>query len=132
MLNRVVEPMVRAGFGSPRIVPGGLIVLETKGRKSGRRMRTPLAATRIQGHVIIGTFRTGRSQWVKNLEAEPASRYWLAGCPREARAFVMHADKRLRVPTSLPLLVRWVVRFLAPYTRAGWEFAVLRPRSRST
>ena len=32
-LNRVVEPMVRAGFGSPRIVPGGLIVLETLGRR---------------------------------------------------------------------------------------------------
>ena len=52
MLNRVVEPMVRAGFGSPRIVPTGLIVLETEGRKTGRRVRTPLAATRIQGHVI--------------------------------------------------------------------------------
>jgi deazaflavin-dependent oxidoreductase (nitroreductase family) len=129
MLNRVVEPMVRAGFGSPRVVPGGLIVLETKGRKSGRRLRTPLAATRIQGHVVIGTFRGGRSQWIKNLEATPAARYWLAGCPREARAFVMHADKRFRVPKSLPASLRWVVRFLSPYTRAGWEFAVLVPRA---
>ena len=129
MLNRVVEPMVRAGFGSPRIVPSGLIVLETEGRKTGRRVRTPLAATRIQGHVIIGTFRAGRSQWIKNLAAKPAARYWLAGCPRDARAFVMYEGKRFRVPQSLPPTVRWIVRFLAPYTRVGWEFAVLSPQT---
>ena len=128
MLNRVVEPMVRAGFGSPRIVPSGLIVLETEGRKTGRRVRTPLAATRIQGHVIIGTFRAGRSQWIKNLAAQPATRYWLAGRPREARAFVMYEGKRFRVPQSLPATLRWLVKFLAPYTRACWEFAVLSPR----
>lgn len=129
MVNRVVEPMVRAGFGSPRVVPGGLIVLETTGRKSGRHVRTPLAATRIQGHVIVGSFRGGRSQWIKNLEAAPAARYWLAGCPREARAFVMHEGKRFRVPKSLPTTLQWVVRFLSPYTKAGWEFAVLAPRA---
>jgi hypothetical protein len=105
MVNRVVEPMV------------------------GRRVRTPLAATRIQGHIIVGTFRGGRSQWIRNLEAAPAARYWLAGCPREARAFVMHADKRFRVPKWLPASLQWVVRFLSPYTRAGWEFAVLAPRA---
>ena len=128
MLNRVVEPMVRMGFGSPRIVPSGLIVLETKGRKTGRLVRTPLAATRIQGHVIVGTFRGGRSQWVRNLAAEPKARYWLAGRPREARAFVLYAGKRFRMPKSLPTTLRFVVRFLAPYTKAGWEFAVLAPR----
>jgi deazaflavin-dependent oxidoreductase (nitroreductase family) len=129
MLNRVVEPMIRAGVGSPRIVPSGLIVLETEGRKTGRRVRTPLAATRISGHVIIGTFRGGRSQWIKNLAANPAARYWLAGCPRDARAFVMYEGKRFRVPKSLPATLRWIVRFLAPYTRAGWEFAVLSPQA---
>ena len=56
-LNRVVEPMVRAGFGSPRIVPGGLIVLETLGRKSGRKVRTPLVATRLGGHVVVAEAR---------------------------------------------------------------------------
>lgn len=129
MVNRVVEPMVRLGFGSPRIVPGGLIVLETKGRKSGRTIRTPLAATRVQGHVIIGTFRSGRSQWVRNLAAEPKARYWLAGCPREARAFVMFEGRRFRAPKSVPRTIQWLMSFLAPYTRAGWEFAVLAPRA---
>ena len=128
MLNRVVEPMVRAGFGSPRIVPSGLIVLEAEGRKSGRRIRSPLAATRIGSHVIVGTYRGDRSQWVKNLAAQPQTRYWLGGRVREARAFVIHEGKRFRVPKSLPPHMKAVVRFLAPYRRAGWAFAVLSPR----
>ncbi len=127
MLNRVVEPGIRAGWGSPRIVPGGLIVLESIGRKSGRRARTPLAATRICGHVLVGTFRGERSQWVRNLAAKPTAEYWLAGRRRTASVFVLHAGKRLRVPKALPAPMRAVVRALAPYTRAGWAFAVLSP-----
>lgn len=127
MLNRVVEPSVRAGWGSPRMVPGGLIVLETLGRKSGRVVRTPLAATKICGHVVVGTFRGARSQWVRNLLAQPSASYWLAGARRDAKAFVMHAEKRLRVPTSLPPVLRQVARFVSPYTRAGWAFAILAP-----
>lgn len=128
-LNRVVEPMVRAGFGSPRIVPTGFIVLETRGRKSGRLRRSPLAATRIGGHVFVATFRAGRSQWVRNLAAEPHSRYWLAGKPREARAFVIHEGKRFRAPKSLPAPIRSVACMLSPYTKLGWAFAVLSPRA---
>ena len=37
MLNRVVEPAVRRGIGSPRFVPGGLILLESVGFKSAFR-----------------------------------------------------------------------------------------------
>ena len=127
MLNRVVEPGIRAGWGSPRIVPGGLIVLESIGRKSGKRARTPLAATRICGHVLVGTFRGERSQWVRNLAAKPTAEYWLGGRRLTARVFVMHAGKRLRVPKALPAPMRAVGRALAPYTRAGWAFAVLSP-----
>ncbi len=128
MLNRVVEPAIRAGVGSPRFVPTGFVVLETVGRKSGVRRRSPLAATRIGSHVVVGTFRGNRSQWVRNLSARPNTRYWLAGRPRNTRAFVMHGEKRFRVPESLPDHMKRVVRFLAPYTKAGWAFAVLSPR----
>src|SRR5437870_7904528 len=89
MLNRLVEPRVRAGWGSPRLAPGGLIVLETTGRRTGRRSRTPLAATRLHNYVIVSTFRGERSQWMKNAAANPDVRYWLGGRPREARAVVL-------------------------------------------
>jgi deazaflavin-dependent oxidoreductase (nitroreductase family) len=127
-LNRLVEPLVRAGLGSPRIVPGGLIVLETRGRKSGRRVRSPLAATRFGGYVLVATARGQRSQWVLNLEAEPKARFWLGGQLRESRAFVIHEGKRFRVPKSLPRPVQLVLEVLAPYRKAGWAFAVLAPR----
>jgi deazaflavin-dependent oxidoreductase (nitroreductase family) len=115
------------GFGSPRIAPTGLIVLETRGRKTGQRRRSPLAAARIGNHVLVATFRGDRSQWVRNLAAQPRTRFWLGGRPREARAFVMHRGKRFRVPRSLPAPLQRVVRALAPYTKAGWAFAVLSP-----
>jgi len=128
-LNRVVEPLVRAGVGSPRIVPGGFIVLETRGRKSGRKVRTPLAATRLGGYVLVATVRGKRSQWVLNLAADPKARFWVGGRVREARAFVIHEGKRFRVPASLPRPLQLVVEILAPYRKAGWAFAVLSPRA---
>lgn len=128
MLNRVVEPVIRAGVGSPRIVPSGFIVLETVGRKTGTLRRSPLAATRLGRFVVVATFRGTRSQWVRNLAAQPRTRYWLGGKAHDSRAFVMYDGKRFRVPKSLPSGMQKVVRFLAPYTKAGWAFAVLSPR----
>ena len=132
MLNRIVEPMIRAGVGSPRFVPSGFIVLETIGRQSGARRRSPLAATRIGAHVVVGTFRGDRSQWVRNLAAQPFTRYWLAGRARDSRAFVLHQGKRFRTPKSLPSHMQTVAGILSPYTKAGWAFAILSPRTRPT
>ncbi len=129
LLNHLFEPPIRAGWGSPRLVPGGLIVLETKGVRTGRPSRTPLAAIRFQGHVVVSTFRGGRSRWVTNLSANPEVRYWLHGRPRRARATVLSSRNRTRARDELPPAVRWLVRSLVPYTYAGWAFAVLAPES---
>ena len=105
-------------------------MLENRGRKSGRLHRTPLAATRLGNYVVVATFRGGQSQWVRNLAAQPRTRFWLGGKPRDTWAFVMHEGKRFRVPKSLPFYLQSVVRVLAPYTKLGWAFAVLSPRPR--
>jgi len=126
-LNRLVEPRVRAGWGSPRLVPGGLVVLETRGRRTGRRSRVPLAAMAIHRYVIVTTFRGERSQWVKNAEADPAVRFWLRGRPRHATAVVLSPRRREPDLRSLPAPIRLLTRFLVPYTCAGWAFAVLTP-----
>src|ERR1700690_360603 len=108
MLNRLVEPQIRAGWASPRFVPGGLIVLETTGRRTGRRSRIPLAALRVDGHVLISTFRGARSEWVKNASANSNVRYWLRGRPRPARALVISSQHRARGRERLPAAVRWL------------------------
>jgi deazaflavin-dependent oxidoreductase (nitroreductase family) len=128
-LNRLVEPLVRAGIGSPRIAPSGFVVLETRGRKTGRIHRTPLAATRFGSHVLVGTFRGDRSNWVLNLAAEPRTRVWIAGKSRKTRAFVIYRGKRFRSPRSLPGPIQAVARILSSYTKLGWAFAILSPRS---
>jgi deazaflavin-dependent oxidoreductase (nitroreductase family) len=123
LLNRVVEPRVRAGWGSFHLVPGGLIVLETRGRRTGRRARVPLAATRVGGSVVVSTFRGRRSQWVRNLAARPRVRFWLRGRERSATAHVIAPGGSAHLPRAL----RWLGSLLAPYTNAGWAFAVLVP-----
>lgn len=127
MLNRIVEPAVRLGVGSPRFVPGGLIVLESTGFKSGELRRTPLVAIRLGKHVVISTARGERSFWVKNLQRQPRTRYWLGGKARATKAFVMAPGKRYRRPASLPAALGKVTDLLAPYTKAGWAFVVLAP-----
>src|SRR5262245_61192869 len=127
LLNLLVEPHIRAGWASPRLVPGGRVVLETTGRRSGRRSRVPLAAIRIDGHVVVSTFRGDRSQWVKNARADPQVRYWLRGRPHKARALLITARRRPGSRAKLPATVRWLVRSVLPYTYAGWAFAVLAP-----
>ena len=127
-LNRWLEPQIRGGLGSARLVPGGLIVLETRGRKTGRRMRVPLVATRIQGHVLVASFRGRRSQWAKNLAASPETRFWMGGKARAAEAYILAANRRPRPLPKLPPLLRLVMVFLTPYTHAGWSFAILAPR----
>ena len=129
MLNRLAEPRIRAGCVAPRLAPGGLVVLEITGRRTGRRARVPLAATRIQGHIVVSTFRGRRSQWVRNLIANPDVRVWRGGRARHARAVILAPDHRPRHASSLPAVLRWVLSFLIPYTYAGWAFAVLVPES---
>jgi deazaflavin-dependent oxidoreductase (nitroreductase family) len=103
-------------------------VVEITGRRTGRRTRVPLAATRIQDHVVVSTFRGRRSQWVKNLVANPDVRLWRDGSARPARAVVLAPDHRPHGAAELPAALRWVLSFLTPYTYAGWAFAVLAPR----
>jgi deazaflavin-dependent oxidoreductase (nitroreductase family) len=127
-LNRVVEPSVRKGIGSPALAPGSIIVLETTGRKTGRRSTVTLAAVRVGRHVLVSTFRGRRSEWVKNLSVDPNVRYWIGGRPRRATATVIPPGAPPADTEGFPPAVCGLLPFLAPYARAGWAFAFLTPR----
>jgi deazaflavin-dependent oxidoreductase (nitroreductase family) len=127
-LNAVVEPAVRCGIGSPRLLPAGLIVLESVGFKSGLPRRTPLVAMKVGPHILVATVRGERSFWVKNLRKKPQVRLWRGGREIEARAFVLAPGKAFRRPASLPRYLQELLARLQPLTRQGWAFAVLSPR----
>lgn len=90
-VNRVVSPLVKAGVGSPLLIGGGLIILETTGRKSGVARQVPLAATRMGDKIIVSTVRN-KSLWIKNLEAQPRAAIWVCGQRREVTASVNRRD----------------------------------------
>jgi deazaflavin-dependent oxidoreductase (nitroreductase family) len=133
-VNRVLEPAIRSGSGSLECLPAGLIVLEARGRRSGRRLRTPLAATRVGDHFLVSTFRGGRSQWIRNLRANPEARCWVGGKARKVSATVFAAGASAERAGSLPLALAAALNTLLPLTRVGWVFVVLAParRARST
>jgi hypothetical protein len=132
VLNSFFEPAIRAGWAVPDIVPTRLIVLETRGRRSGRRVRVPLLAARFGGHWLVSTFRGPRSQWIRNAAADGNVRFWLDGKAKPARALVFRAGARAVSERSVPASIRTLAGSLMPATRFGWAFAFLLPRTRAT
>lgn len=130
-LNQFVEPLVRAGVGSPLLWPTGAIVLETTGRSTGRIYKVPLLVTRIGDLLLASTVRR-RSQWLKNLAANPDTRYWMRGRSHEATAYVIAAG--LAAPLDkMPPLASCLTNALIPQSNLfGVSFAILAPRQSQT
>ncbi len=131
-MNRIVEPLVRAGFGSPTILWPGVIVVETIGRKTGRTLPVPLLATQIGNSLLVSTVRR-KSQWVKNLAAHPKVRYWKDGRRHDATAVVFASQVKTQPSAQLsPQLARLLV-LVRPYSRMyGGGVALLTPRRSHT
>ena len=128
-LNSVVEPLVRAGFGSPLLWPTGAIVLETTGRNTGQSFNIPLLATRMGDLVVVSTYRR-RSQWVKNLAASTETRYWMGGRSHEATALVITPDRDSSSSDTLPPNAACLAAFLQQQSQLfGISFAILMPRN---
>lgn len=94
LLNTVVAPAVRAGWFSPPPVGGGVVVVETTGRVSGLPRQVPLVAVRVGERTVVSTVRS-RSQWLRNLEADPQVAVWLHGLRAPAVASVRRGPLNL-------------------------------------
>ena len=99
-LNSLLSPAIRLGLANPLPLTSGLILLEHKGRLSGKTRTTPLLCTDLGSLLVVSTVRTG-SQWIRNLAATPRNRVWLRGQPRTTIAVVVQEGQRLDV-SSLP------------------------------
>lgn len=129
-LNSLVEPAAKAGFFSPDRWPAGVIVLETTGRRTGNARSIPVMAIVIDGHAIIGTARGERSDWFRNLQASPDTRYWLGGELHEGRAMTFAPGQEQPSTEALPALVQDAVCGMLPAVEAlGCRFVVLVPNT---
>ncbi len=128
-LNQFVEPLVRAGLGGPLLFPAGAIVIETQGRKTGRRSNLPLMAAVIGDLVVVSTVRRN-SNWLKNLAAHPEVRYWLGGQEREATAFAIGSGiETPEIIAEMPRRVSCLAAALKQHSALfGTGFAILMPR----
>jgi len=59
-------------------VGGGVIVLETTGRRTGLARQIPLVAWRVGKTLKVSTVRSD-SDWVANLEANDLGAVWING-----------------------------------------------------
>ncbi len=125
--NQIAEPLIRAGFGNPILWPTGTIVVETIGRKSGRKIKIPVLATKLGEIIIFGTVRQN-SQWLKNLIATPEVCYWYAGQKREAIASIIAPGGKALLE-KLPPQTDCLIGLLRTQSRLfGISFAILTPR----
>lgn len=124
-LNSVVEPAVRHGIFSSRLLPTTLIVLESTGYVSGQARRTPLLCQNLGSHVLISTGRGKRSFWVRNLQRQPDVEYFMGGQAYAAKAQVFSENLPAR-RAELPLLLKPLAGGINALTARGWAFALLK------
>lgn len=126
-LNNVVEPLVRSGFGSLKLAPASLIVLESTGFKSGESRRTPLWSVRLGRYRVIATARGRRSFWVRNLQKCPEASYYVGGESLPAEAILLSPGFNNLDDWELNSLLSRVVSGLSGSVKQGWAFALLVP-----
>ncbi|MEV0719578.1 nitroreductase/quinone reductase family protein [Asanoa sp. NPDC050611] len=91
-MQRLVNRIVRLAWALRVPIPGDAL-LETTGRRSGKRRRTPVCDGR-DGAVFWLVAQQGRdTDWVRNLEADPRVRVKVSGRPwRTGTARVLADD----------------------------------------
>ena len=100
LLNPVVRAAVRLGLPLPLVV-----ILETRGRKSGEPRRIPVGKT-LEGDTLWIVAEHGRrAAYVKNIEADPHVRVRIGRKWRSGTAHVLYDDdwreRQRRLPNKL-------------------------------
>lgn len=126
-LGRSLTPLIEMGVGNPLWWPTGAVIVEVTDKDSERTYKLPLTATRI-GNLILLTSLWREAGWLQNLIAKPDVRYWFAGRPHLAKAFVLTPGEEQTA--DIPASITCLARLLQQQSRlAGWSFAILAPRN---
>jgi deazaflavin-dependent oxidoreductase (nitroreductase family) len=86
LLNPFVKAAARAGLPLP-----GLVILETTGRKSGKKRRTPVGKA-LEGDTLWVLAEHRRGGYVRNIEANPHVRVRVGRSWRDGTARVLLDD----------------------------------------
>jgi deazaflavin-dependent oxidoreductase (nitroreductase family) len=86
LLNPWVKAAARAGLPLP-----GLVILETTGRRSGRKRRTPVGKA-LEADTLWVLAEHRRGGYVRNIEADPRVRVRIGRRWRHGTARVLHDD----------------------------------------
>ncbi len=132
LFNQVVEPLVQCGYGSPGLLPFGLVLLETKGRQTGRVYPIPVVAKRWGDWLVVGTVRRD-SQWIKNLTAHPHIQVWIGGRAQMLTAYVFDGEEQPTLSSRLMPIDQLLVQGLRLMSKLyGVRWAILIPEAVAT
>jgi deazaflavin-dependent oxidoreductase (nitroreductase family) len=86
--RRFTAPAIRAGLGPLLSSPlgGSMLVLRTRGRKSGAIREAPLGYTLLDGGIVVVAGYGRAAHWFRNLEADPEVEVALPGAVVVGRA----------------------------------------------
>jgi deazaflavin-dependent oxidoreductase (nitroreductase family) len=88
--HRLLNPFVKAAANAGLPLPG-LVILETIGRRSGKRRRTPVGKA-LEGDTLWVLAEHRRGGYVRNIEANPRVRVRVGRRWRQGTARVLHDD----------------------------------------
>ena len=93
MANAVTNLALIAGIPRPPYNRDNALIVETVGRRSGKRRRLPVGYLDDGGRIIVVVEDGSRAQWVRNALAEGGRlRIFLRGAWQSARLRVLDAD----------------------------------------
>jgi len=91
--NAVTKLALLVGIPRPPYTRENALIVETVGRRSGKRRRIPVGYLDDGGHIIVVVEDGSRAQWVRNaLENDGRLRVHLRGAWRLARLRILDAD----------------------------------------
>jgi F420H(2)-dependent quinone reductase len=116
---RIANPVVRGVLGSPlhRLLSGALVVLEYRGRRTGRRYRIPLQyAETARGTIVVLAVRPERKLWWRSFARPAPAVVLVAGEKRAMTGRLLDGEERREA----------LVAYLARFPRAAGALSLGR------
>ncbi len=116
-LNKyIMVPLYRLGI-LPLIGAGrlGLLMITTRGRKTGKTRRNPLEYHRINGIIHVAAARGNKTDWVRNIRANPGNVQAQVGFKK----FIPRIEILEDIPNTIKF-IEWMVKNIPSEAKIGF------------